>query len=123
MNQPKRRHGCLTTWLVLIVAANSLVGLLYLFARDPIQRSLPSAAWAIPVLTLVSAANVVFAIALFQWKMWGFVGLVATSGVAFVINLSVGLNIAGALLGFLGPVVLYALLQIGGEKKSWTQLE
>ena len=124
MNAPKQRHGCLTAWLVFVIAVNSLATLFYVLAHDAIARNLPSGAdWAVTVDTLLLAANVVFAIALFRWRRWGFLGLVATSLFAFVINLSVGLNLGQTLVGLLGPVVLFGVLQIGGERKGWTQLD
>jgi hypothetical protein len=124
MNAPKQRHGCLTAWLLFVIAANSLVALFYVVAHETIARNLHRGSdWAVTVDTLLLAANVVFAIALFRWKRWGFLGLVATSLGAFVVNLSVGLSLGQTLVGLLGPLVLFGVLQIGGERKGWTQLE
>jgi len=120
----KQRHGCLTAWLVLVVAVNSLVALIYLFGSSAVASTLPaSRTWLIPVLAVLSVANVVFAIALFMWKRWGFYGFVATSAVAFVINLVIGLNVLQALFGLVGVAILYGVLQIGHENKGWPQLE
>jgi len=107
-----------------MIIANSLTALIYLYASGPIMRNRPNTpAWVAPVLVAVGIANVVFSVALFQWKRWGFFGCVGTSILVLVINLKLGLNIVLILLGLLGIVVLYAVLQIGGEKKGWTQLE
>ncbi len=106
-----------------MIALNVGVGLLYLVARDTIAESLPDApTWAILVLTLGCAANVVFAIALFQWRKWGFSGLAVTSVVGLVVNLAIGLNAVQALLGLVGIGILYGVLQIGGNRNGWTQL-
>ena len=44
----KRRHGCLTTWLILVIVANSLTALLYLFGSGAIREQFPDApGWAI----------------------------------------------------------------------------
>lgn len=124
MSEGKQRHGCLTAWLVLMIIVNALAALLYLFGSAVIRQNLPNEpAWTFPVLAVGCIINIVFSIALFQWKKWGFFGFIATSIVAFVVNLAVGLNIIQALLGLLGIAILYGVLQIGKEKKGWDQLE
>jgi uncharacterized membrane protein (DUF2068 family) len=124
MNQEKQRHGCLTAWLLLVIAASSLTAIFYLFAQGAIAKNLPSGTrWVVPTMTVMGILNVVFAVALFRWKKWGFFGLVTTGLVGLVINLAAGLNAASALGSLLGLVILFALLQIGSERKGWTQLE
>jgi len=124
MGEGKQRHGCLTVWLVLMIIANSLVAVIYLFGSAAIGQNFPSApGWTFPVLAIVGIVNVVCSIALFQWKKWGFFGFIVTTIVAFVVNPILGLNIVQALLGLLGVPLLYGVLQIGKEKKGWTQLD
>lgn len=120
----KQRHGCLTAWLILLIVVNSLVAVVYLFASSMIKANLPNTpAWAIPVLAVACIANVIFAIALFQWKKWGFFGFIGTTILALAINLSLGLSAFQIVPGLLGIVILYAVLQIGNEDKGWPQLE
>jgi hypothetical protein len=120
----KRRHGCLTAWLVLMLVANAAVGLFYLLAHSAVAASLSSSrAWAIPVDGLLAVANVVFVIALFRWKRWGFYGVAGTSVVAAVVNIAIGLNALQVLVGLVAPAVLYGVLQIGGDSRGWAQLE
>lgn len=124
MTDAKNRHGCLTAWLVLMLLGNSVTAVSYLQAGGNIRQTLPNMPeWAIPVLIVASLFNVVCTIALFQWKKWGFWGFCATSIVALVVNLSIGLGIASALAGLLGVLLLYGVLQIGNENKGWVQLE
>jgi hypothetical protein len=120
----KQRHGCLTAWLVLVIVSNSVVTLIYLLGSSSIARTIPTTrGWLIPVLGVLGAANVAFAIALFLWKRWGFYGFVATSAIAFAINLAIGINVVQAVFGLAGVAILYAVLQIGNENKGWPQLE
>lgn len=124
MSEGKQRHGCLTAWLVLMIIANSGTALMYLFGSAVIRQNLPSAPdWAFPILSIVGIVNVVCSIALFRWQKWGFFGFIATTAAAFVINLMLGLNILQLLTGLVGIAILYGVLQIGKEKKGWTQLE
>ncbi|TWT89122.1 hypothetical protein Mal64_26140 [Pseudobythopirellula maris] len=124
MAEGKSRHGCLTAWLVLMIIANSASALMYLVGSDAIRRSLPDApGWAFPVLIVFSLFNLVCAIALFQWKKWGFWGFCLSSVVALVVNLSIGLGIGPAVGGLIGLVLLYGVLHIGKENKGWPQLE
>ena len=122
--QIKQRHGCLTASLILMIIVNSLTAPIYLLGSKAIRQHLPTIPdWMFTVLVLMSTANLVCAIALFKWKKWGFFGFAGTSIICFVMNLVAGFNMIQALLGLLGPVILYGVLQIGKEKKAWPQLE
>jgi hypothetical protein len=122
--ESKQRHGCLTAYLVTAIIFNALTALIYLFAAGTVKRGFPnSPAWTLPVLVMAGILNVVCACALFQWKKWGFFGLVATSILATCVNLMIGVNIFQAIFGLLGLGILYAALQIGKETNGWTQLE
>lgn len=97
---------------------------MYLLGNAGTAQNFPSAPiWAFNVLAAMGIVNTVCAVALFQWKKWGFFGFIATSAVTFVINLMVGLSTMKALLGLSGFAVLYGVLQIGKENKGWTHLE
>jgi hypothetical protein len=107
-----------------MVVLNALTAVLYLFFSAFILGTLPQTpSWALPVLGVGALLNVACAVALFQWKKWGFYGFVVTSIAAFTVNLMIGLNPLQAIFGLLGLAILYGVLQIGGEKKGWTQLE
>ena len=121
---PKQRHGCLTTWLIIMMIAKSGVGLFYLFGSASMAAAYPHApTWAFFALALISFANLAGAIALFMWKKWGFYLFAAMSVIIFGINLVIGVNIIAALFGFIGLAFLYGVLQIGKENKGWPQLE
>jgi hypothetical protein len=123
-DQPKQRHGCLTAWLILMIIANSLTALMYLFGSQAVRQQFPNAPhWAFPVLTILGLVNLACAIALFRWKKWGFFGFVGTSLVAFAINMIVGVSIIQALFGLLGFAILFGVLHLGKENKGWPQLE
>jgi hypothetical protein len=123
MADAKKRHGCLTAWLVLMIVANSASALFYVLRSETIRRSLPNApGWTLPLLIVVSLFNLMCAVALLQWKKWGFWGSCASAVVSLVVNLWLGLGtgVAGAVVGVL---LLYGVLHIGKENKGWPQLE
>lgn len=123
MDGPKRRHGCLTAWLILLIVANSLSALMYLFAKNLIMNAAPSAPeWTFPVYAGLGIVNVICAIALARWKKWGFYGFVATTLAGLVLNLVVGVEAVQVVSGLLGVVILFGVLQIGRENKGWPQL-
>ena len=124
MTQNKQRHGCLTTWLILMIIANTLAAVIYLFASAPIQKQLPgSPEWLFPVMALFSVINLICAVALLKWKKWGFLGFCASSIAVLLFNLSAGLGTGTSLGGLLGAAILYGVLHIGKEDKGWPQLE
>jgi hypothetical protein len=118
MDQEKQRNRSLIAWLVLMVIFNTVTaGGLY-------RRFHPSAPhWAQFVFAEVSVLNVVSVAVLLRWKRWGFYALVATAVAILMVNLKIGFSVVQVLLGLGGVAILYGLLQIGGEKKAWTQLE
>lgn len=124
MAGPKKRHGCLTAWLGLMIVVNALTALAYLLGSSMMRQAMPNApAWAFPVLIVFAVINVVCAVALFQWKKWGFWGVCVSSAAGLVVNLSIGLSIGSVVLGLVGVAILYGILQIGGDNKGWPQLE
>jgi hypothetical protein len=123
MSEQKQRHGCLTALLVLMIVANSAIALVYLIGGSATKEFLPGMPlWVLVVLGMGCIFNLVCAIALLQWKKWGFWGFVASSIVALCLYLSLGLGPL-SLLGLLGLAVLYGVLHIGKENKGWPQLD
>jgi hypothetical protein len=114
MADPKQRHWCLTAWLLLMIIANSIIILSRLMTMT-IKSAI--------ALSFFSIANVVFLVALSEWKKWGFLGYVGTNILIMVRGLTTGWHIGRFLLQVLWVLILYALLQIGKEKRGWTQLE
>ena len=138
MSNTKQRHGCLTAYLIFALIMNLVTVFRFfsvsLHSGQNLQQ-LPT--WAFPAqnplpfwASLLAATSVVFhlvcLIALFRWRKWGFYGIL----MSFVLNftlLAVFANIIipvmGAVFGSLGVATLYGVLQIGGDKSGWTQLE
>ena len=124
MPAQKQRHGCLIAFLIVMIVLNSITALAYLVGSQAIQQALPGIpAWALIVLGVVAVFNLVCAIALFNWKKWGFWGFIISSIVTLVINLNIDLGVAQSLSGLIGVAVLYGVLQIGKENKGWPQLD
>ncbi len=125
-NAPKQRHGCLTTWLILMLLANSGTALMYLLGDSSIHTILPDmAGWVIPVLIVMCLFNIVCTIALFMWKKWGFWGFIVSSVVSVGVNISGGLDIGSSAGGLIGIAILYGIMQIGDKNKNkgWPQME
>ena len=108
----------MTAFLVLMLIVNPLVALQYLVGGAMIKQSLPSFPTALlPVLALLTFANLAFAIAIWKWKRWGLYGFIASSAIAFLINLTT-IGVGTALLGLLGVVLLAVLV-----RPVWSQME
>ena len=125
-NNGKKRHGCVTAWLILLIIANSLAALIYLFAGDLINKSLPRpiSTTTLILLTIIGIANVAFAVLLLRWNKSGFWGFVMSAIAALIVNLRVGLGIGQCILGLAGIGILYAILQIKQDDISaWDNME
>jgi len=125
-NVQKQRHGCVTTWLILIIIANSILSALYLFGSeditDALAENIPEA--MIVLLGILGAANAIFAVMLLKWKKLGFWGIAGLSIIGVIINLSLGLGLGNSLLGLVSLSILYGILQMKqGNATAWENLE
>ena len=112
-----QRGGCLTALLIFMFILNPLVGLYYLFWGSTITQTIPTfPVWAIPLFVVLSFANLVFAIAIWQWKKWGMYGFVGSALIAFVVNL-MSVGILPAFFGLIGVALLAFLL-----RNAWSQM-
>ena len=115
MSGKKRRHGCLTAYLIFAIIVNSAVALWYLF-EGLVEYGIGA------IFIILTIFNIVCVIALFKWKKWGFWGVVGLTVAGLFLNLYIGLG-PESLLGLIGVGVLYGVLHIGKENKGWPQLD
>ena len=126
----KKRHGCVSAWLIFMIIANALGVLLYLFFYDNFMGMMPEESLdqmpdVNPIfMGVLSVLNLIFAVMLLKWKKIGFWGFVATSVISLGINLNAGLGVASILGGLIGILILYGILQIKQDDVSaWNHLE
>jgi len=118
----QKRHGCLTAYLVcfLVVTAASILLLLMV----NIRRFYPNApSWVGFVVLILALVNLLCVIALFRWRRWGFWGLCVTSVLGVATNSVIGIGMAESISGFLGILLLYGVLRIGGTNSGWVRLK
>ena len=112
VNTSKQRHVFVSAWLIFLIIGSSLSVIISLLLIGHI------------VIGLLSAANVVFLVMLYQWKKIGFWGFVGTSIVTFIILLSTGSGIGQFLFGLVSIAILYGVLQIKRNNvTAWENLE
>jgi hypothetical protein len=132
--EEKKRHGCLSVYLILIILGSSFTTLgnfsgLLLNAVPEAVNAVPDVpapvfpSWVYLVLGIFGLINIVSAFAIFKWKKWGFWLFTLTGFLTCFINISAGLNILSCVIGLSGLAILYGVLQIGGDKKGWAQLD
>jgi hypothetical protein len=138
MGKPKR-HGCLLTWLILMLCADVLT-IVFKFAAPvldaAVQKAVSNAdsplhgmdihstpAWVNYATIALALVDIVAVVAIFQWKRWAFYASVAVSALLITVNLAGGASVMDVVTMLVSPVLLYATLQIGGPNKGWTQLK
>jgi len=115
VSEQKRRHGCLTAYLIVAIIANAGVALYYVLGG--------LATFAIgAIFAVLTIFNIICFVALFKWKKWGFWGCVVCVIAGLCLNLYIGVGPV-SFSGFIGLAVLYGVLQIGKENKGWPQLD
>ena len=119
--ETKKRHGCLTAWLILMIFASAMSILLYL-ARAGYPQYMPDLpAWALPALVTIELIQIICAIALFRGKKWGFWGYCIICGIAFITNIWLGVFVT-AVGTLFSVVILYVVLNSGKGNKDWRHL-
>lgn len=85
----RKRHGCLTIWLVLyiIVGLFSIVPLLGITVDMATIRPAPLVYLSIAVLI----GELICVVGIFRWKKWGVYGFLILQTVGIVLRLSTGL--------------------------------
>lgn len=126
----KTRHGCVSGCLWFGVVASALSVVFYIFGGDAMttlaeqagQESFPDAMIYIGAIT--AAIGLFGYYLILKWKKNGFfivLGLSAISGVATYFIMG---DITSLAASFIGPLILYAILQIQKDGVSaWDHLE
>lgn len=111
--EEKKKHGkLLAIWLILIFISNIGVVFTYLLLNSGVTALYPNAPSGIfYIYGILGLANLVFLVFLFRWKKWSFWAYCASAGIAFILNLIIGIGIGTALSGLIGPIVLYLVLR------------
>jgi hypothetical protein len=118
------RHGCVSAWLIFALVANSITALIYLFAANSSIQIPKFSFLTLYTFVALLVLNLIFIAKLLRWKRIGFYGICATTLVAFLINICVGISPIACILGLAGLPILYGILQIKkGGTSAWENLK
>ena len=120
----KKRHGCVTAWLILLLLG-SVFGI-YVNLQALLISNYFGMQTGLVALLILSVINFICIILLFNWNINGCWGLVVSAIIIFVINLNYGVDAAALVGGLVSPLILYAVLQIkrdGDEVSAWDNLK
>ena len=101
----KKRHGCVTLWLGLMMSVCVL----------GVYGNVTAGLYLMLLMTLI---NIVLIILLFQWKKIAFWGFVISCIIVFVLNMNYGIDTTTAFGGLLSPLVLYAVFQFKSNDQT-----
>lgn len=113
--QPQRGWA-LTAWLIFVALTNAwTVYRYYVIIEDYVSHSDPrftgTLQWALPLLGVLAAVNIVAVILLWYWRKIGLYIFAATSITALGINMLLGVPLLTSLLGLGGLLILWLLLR------------
>ena len=116
--EERKRPGCLTAYLVLMLASASWSAVQYLLQGSTVRQAYPRAPeWFIPVLTVGAFVQIVFALGIWNWQKWAVYGFIGFALVILVVNLWIGLGV----VSFLGLLGLWLLLY--PVRPVWHQMD
>jgi len=119
-----KKHGTLlTVWLFLMLIVNIGSALTYQFWSLYIITGFPNMpSWLLYSYEILSLANVVFIVSLFQWKKWAFFAFSISMAVSIVLNLSAGTGAGKGILSAIGNLISVILLYLI-LRPSWGMFE
>jgi hypothetical protein len=107
----RKRGGCLTAWLILIMVGNAFGGIIWLLIGEQYKLK----PLEILLLVFISFAVSWFALVVLSWKKWGFYGILAAMVIITALNATSGaplVNILAEVARNLASVaILFALLR------------
>lgn len=119
-------EGCITLWLRLWILAN-IFGLFvapFMIDHPMVRQELPDYRdWMLIPYMIAGTAQTVFVFGVLYRRMWGFVGLWIVGILVVALNTAAGLRVVHAVSNLAGLVLLYWVLQIGGERSGWSRLK
>jgi hypothetical protein len=121
----KRRHGCVTAWLVLN-AISVVVSWISIAAIKGAGLQVPTTIEMTPLYLIYAGISGILmwvcVVGLWKFKRWAFYGWVALFVAGAIGNLVMGLAWSGIFGSAIGLALLYGILQLG-KPSTWSQLE
>jgi len=117
----EKNHGTLLTiWLFLMLIGNFFSSISYLTSNSTFTSLYPNTFPGIfSFFGILTFANVIFVIFLFNWKKWAFFAFCGVAVITLMLKIFViKLGIGTLLSGLIGILILYLLL-----KPKWDLLE
>ena len=111
LEQPKVRGPWLTGFLILMFITNPLSALSWFVSPGAMMQLYPDLTFGIAYsMGSLAILNIILVIGVWMWKKWGFYGFCVSAAIAVVLNLYIGLGIAGSLSGLLGVAIVFFLI-------------
>ena len=120
----KKRHGCLTAYLIFMIAVCTLGAAVYFLAGSFVEQGNPEIpAGFRPVFGIINLLMGGCAVALWRWKKWGFWAFVVIGILGGILNTWLSRSIIPMIMMPIGILIMYAILLIGRDNQGWRQLD
>ncbi len=118
----KKRHGCLTAWLIYLIFAYSVMSIVFFFHTDKVPENTTEN--MVLLIGSVWILNVGFCILLFNWVKLGFWGILITNLILLAIEIINDHEISHSIFGIICLIALFGLLQLKKNNVSgWKNLD
>lgn len=116
-----QRHGCFTFLLILTFFGSTVSLLMYFFGSNPTRPTYPNVKYW---YFIVNILDIIFVLALWKWKKWGFWGTLIVCVLSFIINLIIGVKILYVFSSASGALILYGVLRLKTNGvRGWDKLK
>jgi hypothetical protein len=99
----KQRGGWLTAWLILMILHSAFATYLIMDLRKQQMGSVPL---VLSILIVLNLADIVSAVAVWNWRKWGF----TLYGISTLISIVLGLILTGTQLVVFHDIIPFAIL-------------
>ena len=120
----KKRHGCLTAYLIFMIIVCALGAAVYFLAGNFVERGNPEIPAGLrPVFGIINLLMGGCIVALWRWKKWGFWAFVGIGILGGILNTWLSRSIITMIMVPIGILIMYGILHIGKENQGWKQLD
>jgi len=115
--EKRKRSFWLTAFLIIMFITNPLTAFSYFAYPDALVEVYPLLSTPlIYFMGVLAICNTLLVVATWRWKKMGVYGLCTTIVTAFIINLYIGVDLFGSIMGLAGALVIFVT-----TRKTWSQ--
>ena len=116
MIEERKRSFWLSAFLIIMFITNPLTAFSYFSYPEALMQTYPILSINLMYfMGVLAILNTLFVVAIWSWKKIGVYGIYFTISIAFMINLYIGVDLFGSIMGLAGVLIIFVT-----TRKNWS---